>query len=254
MPTKTSRGSTVILNAVEGWGKTTLAANAPGAMMVMAPGETGYTTLYDHGLVPAIPTASPSSWEELLATVDNVPAECRHLSLDALGGFERLCHQFVCVRDFKGVWGEYGFDSFQRGAYASVSEWIILLSKLETLRNRGTSILLLSHVRIEQFPNPSGADFSRYVADCHKKTWGVTHKWADAVLFGTFYSVVETRAGKEVEVLKKGKGIGGTERVLYTQRRDAYDAKNRFNLPEVIDIPGDRNTSWPAFAAHVFKE
>lgn len=253
MPTKTKRGRTIVINAVEGWGKTTLVANAPGAMIIMAPGETGYTTLYDHGLVPAVPTASPTTWAELLATVDSIPDGAGFVALDAFGGFERMCHQHVCDRDFDGKWGEKGFNSFQRGFEASVGEWLVLLAKLDHARDRGVNVIMLSHVKVEPFSNPAGADFSRYVADCHKKTWGVTHKWADAVLFGTFYSVVETRAGG-AEVLRKGKGIGGVDRVLYTERRDAWDAKNRFGLPECIDIPNDHNKSWAAFAEHVFKE
>lgn len=254
MPTKTTRGLAVVINAVEGWGKTTLAGNAPDSIIIMAPRETGYQTLFNRGLVPAIPAAAVQTWEQLLATVDNVPPDARYLSLDAMGGFERLCHQFVCDRDYKGVWGAKGFDSYKEGYDVSVGEWLTLLSKLELLQDRGTNIIILSHAKVAPFQNPVGADFSRYVADVHAKTWGVTHKWADAVLFGTFFSVVETRAGKEAEVLKKGKGVGGTSRVLYTQRRDAWDAKNRLDLAECIDIPDNRNESWAEFARHIFKK
>jgi hypothetical protein len=35
---------------------------------------------------------------------------------------------------------------------------------------------------------------------------------------------------------RKGKGIGGRTRVLYTVRHDAYDAKNRLNLPPDIEM------------------
>ncbi len=255
MPTKSHRGVAIVINAVEGWGKTTLLANAPNASIIMAPREAGYQTLFDRGLVPAIPSASVSTWEQLLVTVDSVTADTKVLGLDAAGGFERLCHQFVCDRDYKGVWGSKGFDNYKEGYDVSVGDWLILLSKLEDLQVKGVNIIMLSHARIVPFQNPAGPDYSRFEADMHKKTWGVTHKWADAVLFGRFFSVVETRAGgKDAEVLKKGKGVGGDTRVLYTQRRDAWDAKNRFGLDECIDIPSDRNQSWAEFARHVFKK
>lgn len=254
MPEKSVRGHTIVINAVEGFGKTSLIANAPNSVIVMAPGETGYTTLYNAGLVGERPVASPGSWAELLATLDGIPSGTRYLGLDAMSGFERLCHEFVCERDFRGVWSEKGFNAFQRGYDTSIAEWLMLLKKLETVRDRGTHVILLSHSKVEIFSNPSGSDFSRYVADCHKKTWSVTHKWADAVLFGTFHSVIETKEVYGPEVLRKGKGIGGVDRVLYTVRRDAWDAKNRFGLEEVIDIPNDPQQAWPAFAAAVFKE
>ena len=103
------------------------------------------------------------------------------------------------------------------------------------------TILILSHVRIRPFKNPLGPDYDRYEADCHQKTWSVTHKWCDAVLFGNFFTVVDT--GKDAGA-KKGKGIGGTQRVLYTQRRDGFDAKNRFGMPECIDIPANPAQVW----------
>jgi len=234
----------IVLNAVEGWGKTSCAAYAPALALLMAKGETGYETLLGAGLVPQVDTAYVESWPALLAFVNKM-AEVEKpnhkvLAFDALGGFERLCHEHVCSRDFKSVWGEKGFSSYQKGYDLAVTDWLMLLAGLDRLRARGVTILMLGHVQIRPFKNPLGEDFDRYVANIHHKTWGVTHKWADAVLFGNFRTVLDTLTPGA-----RPKGIGGTDRVLYCERRDAYDAKNRYNLPAQLDIPDDPNRIWP---------
>lgn len=164
-----------------------------------------------------------------------------------------MCHEFICRRDFNGDWGEKGFASYQRGPDVAVSEWLKLLAILDRLHDSGKIVLILSHCKIKTFKNPLGADYDRYVSDVHDKTWSVTAKWADCVLFGNFYSVVES-AERKPEALRRGKGIGGTERVIYTERRDAFDAKNRYGMPEVIDIPHDPSVVWETIYSNIRKE
>ena len=210
----------------------------------MARGETGYSTLLGARLVPNVPRAVIAAWDELLAQIDSLIASSEGietLALDALGGFERLCHEHVCRRDFNGDWGERGFSSYQKGFDVSVAEWLLLLQRLDAIRAKhGLAIILLSHARIKTVKNPLGPDYDRFVADVHDKTWSVTAKWADAVLFGNFPPVVQTdRAGA-----KKGKGIGGSARVLFTEHTDAYDAKNRYGMESEIAMPNDPAASW----------
>lgn len=235
MPSTAPRAQCIVINGVEGWGKTSLASNAPGAVIIQARGETGYQTLVSMGRVPAIPCTTVESWEGLLGLLDQViadPGTMRTLILDALGGFERLCHEHVCARDFKGDWSDKGFGSFHKGYDVAVTDWLGLLNRLDRIRDKGIAVMVLSHVHVKSFKNPTGGDFDRYESACHTKTWGVTHKWADAVLFCTFRTITEKKDGKT-------KGIGGTDRVAFTERRDAFDAKNRHGMPEEIDIPGE---------------
>lgn len=243
----------IIVNAVEGWGKTTLAAHTPNPLIVMAAGETGYETLLGSGLVPSVDAAKVATWSETLALVDELIENAsghKTLVFDAMGGFERQCHEHVCLRDFDGDWGERGFSSFQKGYDLAVADWLHLLSRLDRLRDtHGVMVLMLAHSKVKSFKNPMGADFDRYISDVHEKTWAVTAKWADAVFFGNFYTIVE--GGKTGDRPKKGKGIGGVDRVLYTERRDAFDAKNRYGMPEVVDIPNDPTQSWSTLWAAI---
>jgi hypothetical protein len=209
----------------------------------MARGETGYITLVQSDRVPRIPCASVESWNSLLNLVAGItPTEAGTVVLDALSGIERLCAEYVCIRDFKGDWGEKGYSSFGRGPEIAAGEWQKLLIELDKIRSSGINVMILSHAKVATHRNPLGADFDRYVADCNSKVWAVTSRWADAILFGNFYSVVE--GGSTGDKGRKGKGIGGTERVIYTERRDAWDAKNRYGMDECITIPDDHTKVW----------
>ena len=239
----------IILNAVEGWGKTTAGAYAPNPAILMARGETGYTTLLGAGSVPSVDAALIDTWPELLAIIDDLVGADRgygSIVLDAMGGFERLCHEHVCRRDFGGDWGEKGFAAYAKGFDRAAGDWLQLLARLEKLRDaRGVPVIVLTHSQVKPFKNPIGTDFDRYVADCHPKTWAPTSKWADCVLFGNHYQIVEEK--------QKGraKGVGGNQRVIHTEHNDAWDAKNRYGMPAVIDIPDDYTQVWSTIWAAI---
>lgn len=248
------QGHALVINTVEGWGKTTALCYAPNPIILMARGETGYVTLRQAGRVPDIDTLTDANgeprtidtWPELLAVLDTLQgSDHETIGLDAAGGFERLCHEHVCARDFKNEWGEKGFGSFQKGYDVSVTDWNAMLAKLERLKLAGKNIVILSHARSRPFKNPMGADYDWYTADCHEKTWNVTSRWSDAVLFGTFLTIIDK------ERQGKGKGIGGTDRIVYTERRDAFTAKNRYGMPECIDIPNDPTQVWSTIWSYI---
>ncbi len=239
-----SRG---ILHGVEGIGKTTFGAYAPNPIFLMSRGETGLTTLIDAGRLPEVAHLPElTSWLDVLGAVQSLtlePHEYRTVILDALGGFERLCHEYICESQFAGDWGERGFASYGKGYDVSVAEWLRLLAALDRLREqRRVGIIMLAHTKVKAFRNPTGADFDRYTVDAHEKTWGVSHKWADFVGFANYYIDTKKDGGR-------AKGIGGTDRVLYTERTAAWDAKNRHGLPAEIDMGTKPEEAWSNFAA-----
>lgn len=238
--------------AVEGFGKTTLGAYAPEPLILMSRGETGYDTLLKSGLVPQVPAEEVTDWADLLEWIESLAGEPQGretLVLDTIGGFERLCHEHVCKTQFNSDWTDKGFASYQKGYDLAVTDWIGLLSRLDRVRAKGVTILWLGHARVQNFKNPLGPDFDRYICDCHSKTWGVTHKWADAVLFGNFLTVIDNE--QKAEKQGKGKAIGGTDRVLFTERRDAYDAKNRYGMTTDIWLDDGPAASWSTLWAHL---
>lgn len=237
--------SRLIVHGVEGVGKTSFAAYAPKPIFLMARGETGLETLIDSqriGEVPHLPEIE--DWSELLSAIEWLTqSEHPHktLVIDTINGGERLCHEHVCQRDFGNKWGKDGFTSYMTGYDVSLADWRELLFALDKLRKeKRMGIVGLCHTKVTPFRNPEGADFDRYAPDMHHKTWGLTHKWADHVLFANFFTDVAEEGGR-----KKGKG--GQDRVLYTERHAAYDAKNRAGLPEEIGMGKSGQDAWTNF-------
>lgn len=246
-----------LLHAVEGFGKTSFGANTIRPIFIQTKGETGLDTLIDSGVIAETPhfPGACQTWDELRGCIETLlvdPHEFRTLVIDTVNGCERLCHEDVCRREFDGEWGDKGFGGYQRGAEVSLAPWLELLADLDKLRIvRKMTILGLAHTKVENFKNPEGPDFDRYQPDMNKKTWGLTHKWADVVLFGNFETTMTAVKTDKKTGASKGKGMGGQHRILYTERHAAYDAKNRLNLPPEIDMGENAAEAWTSFITAV---
>lgn len=244
--------SRVILHGVEGIGKTSFGAQAPSPVFLMARGETGLLTLIDAGQTAEVPHFPElMAWADTMSALDLLDKEggdFKTVVLDTLNGFERLCHEHVCERDYNGDWGTRGFISYQQGYDVSLADWREFLSKLDAIRSQGKAIVCLCHTQVVSFRNPEGADYDRYAPDMHKKTWSLTHKWADMVLFANFETFVDSEKGAT-----KGKGQGGQDRIMHTVRHAAWDAKNRHGLPEEIEMGTSGSEAWKNFRAAMKK-
>lgn len=225
----------IIYHAVPGFGKTSFAAQFPNPVFLCDASETGLETLIDSGQLGETPHFPPiETWQEVLDAVTALTEDehsFKTLAIDTMGGIERLCHEHVCRRDYGGDWGDKGFSSYHKGYDVSLADWRELLQRLDTLRERrNVRIVMLAHTRVTQFRNPEGEDYDRFEPDTHRKTWALTHKWADLVLFGNYITAIDKKPGQQ-----KGKGRGGTQRMLYTERSAAWDAKHRHGLePQIL--------------------
>lgn len=237
------------LHAKPGWGKSSLGTNFPKPFFIET--ENGLDALIEYGLVKDTPRFPPvKTWDDVNAAI-NALIEQDHgyktAVFDTLNGIERLCHEYVCEHEFNGEWGDKGFGGYQRGFEVSLAPWREFLNKLDTLRDsKGMMVLFLSHTKINTFKNPSGPDYDRWAPDMHPKTWALTQRWLDAVFFGDFEVAVDA-PGKD-NLLKKGKAVGNSIRVLYTTESPSFDAKNRMGLPEDIDVGDSAADAWKNLA------
>jgi hypothetical protein len=227
-----------LLYGVEGVGKSTFGANAPSPVFLGA--EDG-TSQLDVARFHA-----PESWQDLLEAVQvltNEPHDFKTLVLDTLDWAEPLLWAHICHRDttakspIRSI-EDYGYG---KGYSAALDEWRIFLAALERLRKaKGMHVILIAHSWIKSFKNPEGDDFDRYELKLNAKASGLMKEWADAVLFANY----ETYAVKDAKT-KRVRGVSNGARVLYTSRTAAYDAKNRYSLPETLPL------SWTDFVGAV---
>jgi hypothetical protein len=221
---KRARPIRALLYGVEGIGKSTFAASAPAPIFIGAEDGT------DH--LDAVRFPTPGSWNEVfealrvLATQDH---PYQTLAIDTLDWLEPLAWDFICTRDGVENIEAYGYG---KGYVAALDEWRRFLAALERLREtKGMHVVLLAHSWIKPFKNPEGDDFDRYEMKLNAKAGGLLKEWSDVVLFANY----ETYAEKDKRT-KRVKGVSTGARMLYTTRTAAYDAKNRYDLPDSMPL------------------
>jgi hypothetical protein len=215
----------VLLYGPEGVGKTTFGANAPAPIFLGA--EDGHANL-DVAYFP-----EPNSWADIVDAVRALSVESHKyetLVLDTLDWLEPFCWRAVCATGRKAGIEDFGYG---KGYVAAFDEWRVLVAALEVMRRqRRMNVVMLAHSQVKTFKNPEGEDYDRYSLKVHEKAAGLLKEWSDAVLFTNY----------ETQVLKDGnraKGYGGGSRVIHAERRAAYDAKNRYGLPESLPLAWD---------------
>ncbi len=229
---KVSSPYRLLVYGVDGVGKSTFGSDAP------APVFLGTEDGTDHLEVARFPV--PQSWSEVLEAVRTLtadPGDFKTLVLDSLDWAEPLLWRDVCanagVTTIEEVGGGYG-----KGYTAAVDGWRVLLAALERLqRERGLHVVLLAHSIIKAFKNPEGEDFDRHILALNEKAAGVLRQWCSGVYFANY----ETFAVKDKA--KRVRGVSTGARLLYTQRTAAYDAKDRYGVPESVPL------AWADFEA-----
>lgn len=228
----------VVIYGVESVGKTSLASKFPHPVFIDTEGSTNQL---DVNRLP-----KPTSWPMLIDEVKEVAQERLYqtLIIDTADWAEKLCTEHVC-----SIHGKKGVEDFGYGnGYTYVAEeWGRFLDLLQhVVDTANINVVLTAHATIRKFEQPDemGA-YDRYELKLGKKTTGqtapITKEWADMVLFLNFKTVVVAKDDKG----KKFQGQGG-QRVMYTTRRPAWDAKNRFNLPD--ELPLDYK-----YISHIFE-
>lgn len=227
----------VLVYGIEGVGKSTFAAGAPKPIFLGA--EDGTSEL-DVARFP-----EPLSYADALDAFDQLidePHEYRTLVIDTLDWLEPLVWQHVCEtnrdklgKPYKSI-EDFGFG---KGYTAALLAWRELVKRIELLREkRHTHLIMLAHSWIKPFKNPEGEDFDRYEMKLDKRAAALLREQCDAVLFATHETLTYESNGRT-------KGISSGARVLYTRRRAAWDAKNRYDLPETLPL------DWGAFVEAV---
>jgi hypothetical protein len=212
-----------VLYGVEGIGKTTFGAQMPDVIF-LGP-ET--SNKFDVARFPA-----PTSWADAcdqvkeLITADH---SYKSLCVDSIDHLENILIADVCKeQDVDAIEKSFGdFGKWVGGVTKKHQEFINLLLQLRAKRKM--NIVLLGHFQVKKFDDPAThVPYDRYQMKLsHDKVAALYRESVDFVFFANFKVAVKTADAKA----KKGKGVGGEARVIYTEKRASHDAKNRFSLP-----------------------
>jgi len=215
----------VLAYGPEGVGKSTFGAGAPDAIFI-AP-EDG-TAQIDVARFP-----EPSNWTDVLAAIALLTTgdhAFKTLVIDTLDWLEPLINAHVCLSN---GWKDIEAPGYGKGPAAALDVWRAFLRDLDILRaKRGVEIVLLAHSQTRTFRNPVSDDYDRYELKMPPKAAGLVKEWVDAVLFANYETFAAKKDGRV-------RGVSTGARFLWTTHCAAFDAKNRFGLPEQIPLAWD---------------
>lgn len=225
----------ILLHGVEKIGKTTFAAEAPGAIFLCP----------EEGLPPTL-AATPHfdapdggwKWPDVIDAVRSLatePHDFQTLVFDTLDWIEPILWEDLCARN---KWAGIEDAGYGKGYVAALDEWRKLIAELEQLRRaRGMNVIVLAHSFIRAFKDPESEGWDRYELKLHKAAAGLWKEWVDCVLFAK-HDQATTKDART----KRVRGISTGARLLHTVHNAAYDAGNRYSLPDVLPL------DWQAFA------
>lgn len=215
-------------------GKSSLAASSPSPVFIC--GEDGLVgPQFD-----STQHFTPTNWADVKEFVKTLIAgghQFKTLVVDTLDWLEPILAAHVCSVGAKKNLEEFGFG---KGYIAAADEFRLLLADMERLMKTGVGIIILAHCHIKGFQNPAGDNYDRYEPKCSKQIAGLVKEWSDAIL------LVRAKVYTHKESAKsKAKGVGDIVRVISTNKTPAWDAGNRYSMPDELPL------SWDAIAASI---
>lgn len=225
----------IVVIGVQGIGKTTFGATFPGT--VLLPVEDGAHAIDVNALPLAI------SYQAIIDAITALHGDhpYKTLVVDSLDWLEPLVWEATCQANEKPSIESFGYG---KGYTEADKYWRVILGGFDSLRaNKGMHVVLLAHSEIKAITPPDSDGYDRYQMRLHKRALGLWSEWADVVVFLTY----------KIAIKKEDKGFGSDrtratgsgDRVIYTAERPAWDAKNRWGLPDEIFIGKD--TTYGAF-------
>lgn len=222
----------VLIYGVDGIGKSTFGAEAPDSIFIPTENRLGHINCNSFPLC--------KTWQEL---IDTIAVLCREdhsykwVVVDSLDWAERLAHKKICEEH-----GETSIQSNRQGSDLSfgrgyklanqvMTELRVALDWLNIEKNIG--IILTCHAEIENFGNPQGDSYDHFVPNVHKHVRETFQHWADCIFFANYKTLVREE-GQGFN--KKNKAVGEGERLMFTEERPSFKAKNSYNLPPVMPL------------------
>ena len=219
---KEQRPKKIVIYGPEGIGKSTFASQFPDPLFIDTEGGTSNLDVRR--------IKCNKSWNELIAIVKEIHANphiCKTVVLDTADWSETLCTNAVCEKYRKNNIEDFGYG---KGYVYLVDEFARLLTLLDQLIEVGINVVITAHAKPRKFELPEEqGSFDRYEMKLSRQVAPLIKEWSDALFFVNYKIYVVTTD------TNKKKAQGG-KRVLYTTHNPTYDAKNRFDLPEELEL------------------
>lgn len=231
----------IVIYGPHGVGKNTFASSAPKPVMINI--EDGQPVGLE---ITAFPQAKTfGDVMEAMTALYSEEHDFQTLIVDSLDWLEPLVWAETIRRNNETPgakqWASIEDAGYGKGYVATLEVWRDYLEAVNALRaDKGMAIIQTAHAEVKRFDSPESEPYDRYQIKLDKRASALVQEHADMVLFANFKpaAVVKTEVGMK----KIARAIGTGDRVIYTEERPAFLAKNRHQLPDQLPL------SWAALA------
>lgn len=226
----------IIIFGEAGIGKTTFACSAPSPIVIQTEDGLGVID------TPRFPLAQ--SFDEVLESLQALATEdhdFKSVVIDSLDWLEPLVWGATCKR--LGV-GSIEAPGYGRGYVESATEWRKFFSYVTALRDeKGMIIIMTAHSVIQHVEDPIHPAYDMHALKLHKRGAAIAEEYSDIIAFASLKTLLKTEEAGFGE--KRNRAISTGERVIHVGANPAYVSKNRYSMPDTIEL------SWTAFEQHI---
>ncbi len=258
----TAQAPVITVVGFAGSGKSSLAGLFPNAIFIQAENATSVFETMPEELQPAFfPQLPIANAKRNIKTSDVLFEQLRELMtqehdfktvvIDSITALNIMFENEVVEFDEKGASniGE-AQGGYNKGYLVVAGIHAKLRAACEHLRKRGISVVFLAHTGIIKMKNrPDGGEYVAYSLDMHERSRSVYVSSSDIVAYLKARDfVVGNEENKKGQTTKFGRVTNTGERVLITSSDGTIgyiDAKNRYNLPDEIEVNKGENPLLP---------
>ena len=219
-------------------GKTTFAAGAPDPVFIPVKGEEGADDL----AVARFPTCH--TFAEVMDALRSLREQKHAFStvvIDSVSTLEPLIWEAVCraegVDSIEKVGGGFG-----KGYIEAVVRWRELMDLLDALRAQDMASILIGHVTVRTFADPTSENYDQYQLDLNRHAAAALMRWSDFIVFANYRALIRKEEAGFNKTTRKA--VLREERCLFTQMRPAHPGGGRGVYGR---LPYELPLTWTAF-------
>lgn len=216
-----------------GIGKTSLAAEFPAPVYLHTEGEEPPTDV-------DMQAAKIETFGDLLDIIGELLTEeheFKTVIIDSLDAIEKLVWDNTCARmgwDTIDSNDKGAPTAFGKGYLEADNDWLEYIAAIKALARNGIHVVQILHSQTKQWDDPVTDSYMRYRPKLQARASDIIMEKSDALLF-----MNKTASIKQIDKgfgKKESKPVGmsGAERIIFTDERAGFLAKNRLNMPATI--------------------